>query len=392
MLVRTQDYDEIYHYLRRQRDLGNEFVAYPADGAAVLRDDLEPFATRQEAETFCEAQCGHTKFEYIPVRPAYRAMSEAAIDPSLDILRYGYADVGAMTEARLTRLSTVSESETIKHTVMNNENLSYLENQVKFTGFGEGHAKSIRENMEKNVASFALQHNTNYGKDEMSATLNFRKSDTTDMYFFNNYQAQVKNGNSQDTVSQTFYISNKEQNVTLKEAYNLLEGRAAHKELTNKDGEKYKAWVQLDFKDSDQNGNFKMKKFTENYGFHLDKELEKHPIKELGDITGKERLLQSLERGNRQSVTLNHDGAERKVFVEAAPQFKSLNFYDEKMQRLRPEQLYPQKQEQQGVKEAASQEVKQETKKDQKQAPEDGEGGAGKPAQREKKKKGMSVA
>lgn len=391
MLVRTQDYDKIYQYLRQQRGQGNEFVAYPADGAAVLKEDLEPFATQREAETFCKAQRAG-KFEYITVRSAYRAMSEAAADRSLVIMRYGYADVGAMTEARIKRLSTVSDSETIKHKVMNNENLTYLENQVKFTGFGEGHAQSIKENMEKNVASFSLQHKTNYGKDELAATLNFRKSDTTDMYFFNSYQAQVKNGNSQDAVSQTFYISNKEQGVTLKEAYNLLEGRAAHKELTNKEGEKYKAWVQLDFKDTEQNGNFKMKKFTENYGFNLESELGKHPVRELGDATARERLLQSLERGNRQAVTLDHGGAERKVFVEAAPQFKSLNFYDDKMQRLRPEQLYPPKQEQQAVKESVSQEARQEAKKDHKQAPDDGDSDAGKPSQREKKKKGVSVA
>jgi hypothetical protein len=42
--------------------------------------------------------------------------------------------------------------------------------------------------------------------------------------------------------------------VTLKEAFNLLEGRAAHKELSGKEG-KFNAWIQLDFKEKEENGN-----------------------------------------------------------------------------------------------------------------------------------------
>lgn len=63
-------------------------------------------------------------------------------------------------------------------------------------------------------------------------------------------------------------------------------------------------------------------------------------------------------------MTIATGGKESKVFVEAAPQFKSLNFYDEKMYRLKPEQL----------KELSSKEVnanleaKQDMKKEQKQS------------------------
>ena len=53
----------------------------------------------------------------------------------------------------------------------------------------------------------------------------------------------VRNGVKME---QTFYL-NKGKGVTAKEAYNLLEGRAVHKELTTKAGEPYKAWIQLDF-------------------------------------------------------------------------------------------------------------------------------------------------
>ncbi|WP_431213781.1 hypothetical protein ACQ86N_02450 [Puia sp. P3] len=48
----------------------------------------------------------------------------------------------------------------------------------------------------------------------------------------------------------------------------------------------------------------------------------------------KKRLMESLQRGNRQTVTLNLQGQERKIATEAAPQFKSLNYYDEHGKRL----------------------------------------------------------
>ena len=60
-----------------------------------------------------------------------------------------------------------------------------------------------------------------------------------------------------------------------------MNGRAVNKDLTTKEGQKYNAWVQMDFKDTDSNGNFKMKQFHENYGYNIEQALAKLPIKEL---------------------------------------------------------------------------------------------------------------
>jgi hypothetical protein len=45
-------------------------------------------------------------------------------------------------------------------------------------------------------------------------------------------------------------------------------------------------------------------------------------------------LMDSLRKGNVQSVTGVIDGKEQKQFVEANPKFKSVNVYDENMQKL----------------------------------------------------------
>jgi hypothetical protein len=138
-----------------------------------------------------------------------------------------------------------------------------------------------------------------------------------------------------------------------------MSGRAIHKELSNKEGQKYNAWVQLDFKESDAQGNYKMKQFHENYRYDLQAVLGKHPIKEMQDEANKKRLIESLERGNRQSVTLTIQGKEQKVFIEAVPQFKSLNFYESSGQRIRTDKLYESNTQEQTAKQDKKQNMKQ---------------------------------
>ena len=54
--------------------------------------------------------------------------------------------------------------------------------------------------------------------------------------------------------------------------------------------------------------------------------------------TEKEKLVRSLEKGNLQMVTMEASGEDIKIFMEANPQYKSLNLYNSKMQTLNQEQ------------------------------------------------------
>lgn len=216
---------------------------------------------------------------------------------------------------------------------MNEQNFDYLKNQVKYSGFGEALEPQLKEQISKREPNFTLDHQANFGDDKVDAKLHFRKSEMTDMYFFNKYDLSLtKSGQEDPAIKQTFYIG-KDNNVTLKEGYNLLDGRAVNKDLVNKEQEKYNAWVQLDFKETDNQGNFKLKQFHENYGFDLKETLQKHQIKELKDPDDQSRLMVSLKKGNRQSVTFISEGNEQKRFVEANPQFKNLNIYDSNLMR-----------------------------------------------------------
>jgi hypothetical protein len=90
----------------------------------------------------------------------------------------------------------------------------------------------------------------------------------------------------------------------------------------------------MDFKVTDDNGSFKLNHYHQNYGYDLEASLAKHSIKELDTPKYKEDLLNSLKKGNLQSVTFVVNGVESKKYVEANPHFKTINVYDNNMQRI----------------------------------------------------------
>jgi hypothetical protein len=220
----------------------------------------------------------------------------------------------------------------IKIEAMIEKNVDYLKNNIRNHGFGDTLGPELEAQLAKGAAEFTLAYKTEVNKKEMEATLYFKKSDTTDMYFFNKYDTRLKS-EKDESLSQTFYI-NKGWGVTLKEAYNLLNGRAVHKELTSKEDQKYQAWIQLDFSAKDKNGNYERKQYHENYGYDLKETLSFYPIKEMMKDSDAKDLVRSLERGNVQMVTLEAAGKDVRVFIEANPQYKSITVYDNKMKRL----------------------------------------------------------
>ena len=216
---------------------------------------------------------------------------------------------------------------------MNQKNFEYLKDGLKYLGFGEGLNNKLAEELASGKPEFQIKTVNEYGRDKVNYALDFRKSDSSDMYFFNKYTANFKPEGDSPEKAQTFYIK-KNSGITAKEAYNLLNGRSVNKDLTNAEGQPYNAWLQIDFNQQDEKGNNKFKMIHQAYGYDLDKELSKHPIKELNEPVTKERLMQSLERGNLHQVTFTKADKEEKMFIEANPQFKTLNVYDDRLKKV----------------------------------------------------------
>ena len=219
---------------------------------------------------------------------------------------------------------------------MNERNVEYLKDNLKYMGFGDQLNSEMEKNIRLAVPEFVLKISSEFNRAKLEGTLHFKRSENTDMYFFNRWEAALKNDIGR--TEHTFYLNNG-RGITYKEGYNLLSGRAVHTELANKEGQKYNAWVQLDFTDKEANGNYKLKQYHENYGYDLAATLQKFPIKELADEVKKDRLYMSLQKGNLQSVTMDRNDREEKMYVAANPQFKSLHVYDTGMNKVQVQSL-----------------------------------------------------
>lgn len=227
----------------------------------------------------------------------------------------------------------------VNQNIMDTENLEYLKKNLLNLGFGDKLNGEMEKLIAAKVPEFSLTMEQEYNKKKMDYTLHFKASDQSDRYFFNRYEASLKNeADPTKDRTQTLYI-NKGYGITAKEAFNLLEGRSVEKKLYNAESQSYMAWVKLNMKERDDNGNYKIVKYSEGYGYDLEKTLAKYPIKELETESQKTALIRSLTKGNAQQVTIQRDNREVKYYIAAEPQYKTLNIYDGNMQSVKREQL-----------------------------------------------------
>ena len=220
---------------------------------------------------------------------------------------------------------------------MHNENLKYLKDNIKYMGFGESLFPELEQQMQAGPADFRLRLENEFNREKLSASLYFRKSEVSGYYFFNRYEASLeRQGHTQK--SRIFYLD-AGRGVTAKEAYNLLSGRAVYLTMKTNEGSEYHAWVQLDFSQKDKAGNFKMKQYHDNYGYQLAAVLTAYPIKEMQQDDMKNRLIQSLQKGNLQAVMLQGGEREQRGFLEANPRFKSLKVFDQDLNQFTMKEL-----------------------------------------------------
>jgi len=220
---------------------------------------------------------------------------------------------------------------------MDQENLEYLKEKLKYSGFDTELNDALEKQIKGGADAFQLKHQMEIDGKQMDFDLHFRKSNTSERYFLNKYDAVLHHANPEIAPKEHTFYNN--QSVTAKEAFNLLEGRAVKKGMINADKEPYRAWMQLDFTEKDKNNNFKIDSYHENYGYDSKEALSKLPIKELQDPTKTEWMLRAFEKGNVYPVTMEKGGKEEIMYVSANPKFKSVNVYDTEMKMVRTKDL-----------------------------------------------------
>ncbi len=217
---------------------------------------------------------------------------------------------------------------------MKQENLDILEKQLIYHGFDRDVRRAVKEELQSvTKSSYDMKFKITIGnwvdKNEIDVNYLLHFDKRGEMVYFNNYIASL--GDRELKINMR-----PGQNITVKEAFNLLHGRSVFsQELSNRAGEKYSAWVNVDFSQKGENGQPKMSFYNQNYGFDLVAVLEKLKVKEMGDEKMRVHFIQSLERGNLQTAVLvDKKGNEQKVFMAAEPQFKNVNICDSEGKKL----------------------------------------------------------
>jgi hypothetical protein len=207
---------------------------------------------------------------------------------------------------------------------MQQKNLDFLHNALKYLGFGVN--TQLNRNLEEHIAqgkpSFELETEISFdGVTRLSARLFFSQSKNKlyDLYFFNKYKAELYDpAEPEKIVQKMFYIEESRLGVTLKQAYNLLQGRFVQRKIVDQNGETYLRWLYLEPKLEDRDGYAFMRQIKQQ--FDLDKALSIYQIHGLNSQEIRERICSSLRRGNLHPVTIVHEsGKSEDLLLYANP-------------------------------------------------------------------------
>lgn len=161
-------------------------------------------------------------------------------------------------------------------------------------------------------------------KERMDYTLSFNQ-DSTGQYHWEGYDAALYTANKQSGEKKHNFQMSAGSIPGPDQAYHLLAGRAVNV--------KHQQWMQLDLNDKDPSGNFKIKAFPEAYGYDLVKTVEQLPLKD-SSSEAKDKLLDAIKSGGKPEILLLHGNGEMKISVEANPQHKTLNVFDEQQKKI----------------------------------------------------------
>ncbi|HET7117752.1 MAG TPA: hypothetical protein VFI29_14760 [Hanamia sp.] len=204
------------------------------------------------------------------------------------------------------------------------ENNQSLQHQVQRAGFF-GLSTKIAEQTKEGQQQFSIPVSYYLNdKERVDQQLSFSK-DPSGQYYFEGFKTALYNEAKPAEKRQQYFSMRHEHAVNTTEAYNLLSGRYIQNGST---------WLQLDFNDKDQQGNFRVKQFHADYGYDIDKVLQQLPLKELLNKEEEVRLKEALKNGHKALVSFMKDGREQRFYIEANPQFKSVNIYDEHSRKI----------------------------------------------------------
>lgn len=203
-------------------------------------------------------------------------------------------------------------------------NFNSINEKVQRIGFPDLSEK-IKNHIGKGQENFSLPLSYYINeKEKINHTLCFSKNAEGHFELYG-FKSSLQNNSAPEDSREYYFKNGLENNFKLNEVYNLLSGRSV---------EHNQSWFQLDFNDKDSSGNYHLKEFRNEYAYDLEKTLKAVPLKEISNPYEMEKLKYALRQGDRASALLIKNGRENQIYIEANPQFKSLNIYDHEFRKV----------------------------------------------------------
>lgn len=198
-----------------------------------------------------------------------------------------------------------------------------LEDKLKQVGFNNAFSKAERY-MKLGQTKFTVPVSYYLNeKERIDHSLSFKK-DELGYYEFEGFKTRLHNHTKSSENRQHYFSADQAGSFNAAQAYDLLSGRAVLHEGS---------WKQFDLNDRDADANYRLKEFPESYGYNIEKALSQLPLK-ISDQLEFASLITSLKDGRREEAVILKDGAQQKVFIEANPQYRSLNIYNESLKKI----------------------------------------------------------
>ncbi|EJG03143.1 hypothetical protein [Flavobacterium sp. F52] len=301
---------ELSQWKAREERFNMLFSITPAENKSLLAEKLrlfEKIRTKYKSSKNIEEQ--HT---LRILKMEIHRMSKQ-LHPSLisRILR-------KITTTAQNQLSLRSDAK--KHEI----NFNSINEKVQRIGFPDLSEK-IKNLIDKEQENFSvpLSYYINE-KEKINHTLCFSKN-TEGHFELDGFKSSLQNNSAPEDSREYYFKNGLENNFKLNQVYNLLSGRSV---------EHNQSWFQLDFNDKDASGNYHLKEFRNEYAYDLEKTLKAFPLKEISSQYEIEKLKNTLRQGDRASAVLIKNGRENQVYIEANPQFKSLNIFNHEFRKV----------------------------------------------------------
>lgn len=221
---------------------------------------------------------------------------------------------------------------------MNEHNYGYLQDQLRFAGFGPGLDHALHEKL-KQPRDFSLVSGKEYDRDVVAAILRFKKSTESDLVFFKNYTAYLS-AEGIEPRQQTFRLKGMN-GIALDQAYHLLSGcPVCHVFPEREHLPVDAAWLQLDFSSRDSSGNYKVNEFKYSSD-DVKQAATKLTIFPLPSSTAATSFFDDILSGKPYQGLFDHGNKLVKLFVGYDPATKQIKLYDKQGKQLTPDEMKP---------------------------------------------------